>query len=102
MTHKTIPKLKGQELHNSVNILECYKVDINKTAKIKDGVNLGKGAFINYVTRQVGGGGRRSVTLCDKGERDPKFCDITFQKQYLGDITRINQIETIPLKRIAH
>ena len=27
-----------------------------------------------------GGGGRRSVTLCDKGwGRDPKFCDI-FQK----------------------
>ena len=27
-----------------------------------------------------GGGGRRSVTLCDKGGKDPKFCDITFQK----------------------
>ena len=29
------------------------------------------------------GGGRRSVTLCDKGGgRDSKFCDITFQKEY--------------------
>ena len=38
------------------------------------------------------GGGRRSVTLCDKEGRDPKSCDITFQKYYYGDITRINQI----------
>ena len=25
-----------------------------------------------------GGGGRRSVSLCDKGGRDPKCCDIAF------------------------
>ena len=30
------------------------------------------------------------------------MCDITFQKYYYGDITRINQIETIPLKSIKH
>ena len=40
------------------------------------------------------------MTLCNKGGGDPKFCDITFQKWYYGDITRINQIETIPLKSI--
>ena len=26
-----------------------------------------------------GGGGQRSVTLCDKGGSYPKFCDITFK-----------------------
>ena len=33
-------------------------------------------------TLRGGGGGRRSMTLCDKGAEDPNFCDITFQKQY--------------------
>ena len=33
---------------------------------------------------------------------DPKYYDITFQKLYEGNITRINQIETIPLKNIEH
>ena len=33
---------------------------------------------------------------------DPKFCDITFQKQYQGDITRINKIETITLNNLTN
>ena len=40
------------------------------------------------------------MTLCDKGGREPKFCDITFHKEYEGDIIRINQIEKIPLKTL--
>ena len=36
------------------------------------------GASIKHV--KGGGGGRRSVTFRGKGGRDPKFCDITFQK----------------------
>ena len=30
-------------------------------------------------TLRWGGRGYRSVTLCDKEGRDPKFCDIAFQ-----------------------
>ena len=36
-----------------------------------------KGESINYVTHY---GGRKGWTKCDKEGRDPKFCDITFQK----------------------
>ena len=43
-----------------------------------------------------GGGGRRSVTLCDKGGRILNFVTSHF------NTTRINQIETIPLKSIEH
>ena len=60
----------GNEL---ANFMELFNKDIIQELSFK-------GAPTNYVTRYGGGRGQRSVTLCDKGGRDPKFCDITFQK----------------------
>ena len=51
------------------------KIEFNKN-KLK--FTLGATHKLRHALR--GGGGRRTVTLCDKGGRDPKFCDITFQK----------------------